>query len=209
MVYRIGKIIALMIGLEACLVMTGWFLGIDWLTRLSPAGINMKFFTALIFLFSAAGFYFVIKLLATNDEAARVILPGIALFVFLITVALFATDIFSQQINSAAIFTRAQGGIDMFGAGLPSPLSALAFIIFGLVQMACLLPGGGRYRMLTSGGGLILLIGLTALIGYVVNQPLLYYQFGPSAIPMALNTALTFTLLGGGLVIITRQPQSL
>jgi hypothetical protein len=54
-------------------------------------------------------------------------------------------------------------------------------------------------------GFLILACGLIAIFGYLFGLPLMYYQFTKATKPMAINTALSFILLGADLVIIGKN----
>jgi hypothetical protein len=202
--YRIAKILALIIGIEACLVMIGWVFSIDSLTRILPDGINMKFPTALMFFFSAFGLYYIIRIIENNYELSRVILPGISLFIFLIMSTLLATGLSGEKIGIEDFFIVAQSSANSLGLGLPSILTAINFIIFGLACMFSLsFDANDNYKKLKFFSYPILITGLIAVLGYGLHLPILYYQFSISTIPMALNTALTFILLGSGLIIMS------
>lgn len=202
--YRIAKLLTLAVGIESCLVMIGWIFGIDALTRFLPGEINMKFPTAVVFLFSAIGLYLIIRVVQYNDEYARVMLPGNALFIFLIMSVLFASGLSGGQTGMEDLFVREQRPLYEFGAGWPALPTEINFILFGLAELFCLFPGTRLYKGFQFFGYPVVVIGAIAVIGYTLSIPVLFYKFTPSTVPIALNTAITFMALGLGMILISR-----
>lgn len=203
--YKISKFLSLIVGIEACLVMSGWIFGINALTRILPSGINMKFPTALTFFFAAIGLYFLTRLIEDNYELSQVVLPGVSLIIFLTMSAFLASGLSGGQIGLEILFVRGQSPLTIFGSGMPAIPTAINFILFGLACIFSLFDGGGRFKRLAFFGYVILIIGGIAVLGYLINAPLLFYQFSSSSIPIAFNTALSFVLLGLGLLLITKN----
>lgn len=203
--FRIAEALAGLIGLEACLVMAGWIFGLEALTRISPIGINMKFPTALAFWFAAWGLYFITRAIQDNYALAQAALPGIALFIFLIMAALLAGGLSGGPTGLESWFLRPRGAANALGAGMPSLPTAVNFMLFGLAALMPLFTDARRCQRLKWFGYPIFIIGLLAVIGYAWQSPALYYQFTAAAVPMALNTALTFVCLGGGLIIVSQS----
>ncbi len=201
--FKIAKLLALIIGIEACIVMIGWVFGIDALTRILPNGINMKFITAFTFFLSAIGLYYLNRRKEKNCEQSQVVLPGIALLIFLIMSALLASGLSGGQTGLESFLTHTNNPLT-FGSGLPSIPTTINFILFGLVCVFSLFPDNGVYKRLSFFGYVILIIGIIAVIGYILNLPVLYYEFTISTVPMAFNTALTFILLGAGMLFINQ-----
>lgn len=204
MYYRVSKFFALIIGVEACLVMAGWIFSVESLTRILPSGINMKFPTALVFFLAGIGLYYITRSIQDNYEVSQVILPGIALLIFLIMSALLASGLSGGRTGIESLFViNNQNPINALGSGVPSLPTTINFVLFGLASILTLFPSLPRHKFLKFFGYSILIIGLMATIGYILQIPVLYYQYSVATIPMALNTALTFVLLGLGLVIIS------
>ncbi len=184
--------------------MAGWVLGIDSLTRIFPSGINMKFPTASSFFLSAFGLYYIFRTVKDNYEASRVILPGIAIAIFLfqgIILMSYLTDTFTGLDMLFVVETSHAYGA---GSGLPAINTMISFILFGVVCVAALFPGPRLSGKIKFFGYFILIFGTSALGGYAFGLPWLYSQFIDSMIPMAVNTALLFVLLGLGLVVISK-----
>jgi hypothetical protein len=76
------------------------------------------------------------------------------------------------------------------------------FLLLGLVGTFSLFPGSLREKLFRYAGLIVFLSGATAIVGYTFTLPLLYYDFGSLPVPMALNTAVCFMLLGFGMTQI-------
>lgn len=200
---KIVKILAIIIGAEALLVMLGWIFGIDALTRILPGGINMKFLTAFVFFLSTFGLYYIFRQVKDNYELSGVILSGIATAIFLLMGATFVAYFFGGFTGLDAFFVVKNGLVYNMGSGLPAINSMISFILFGLVCISVLFPGPRLLANIKLFGYPILILGALSLVGYTLGLPWLYFQFNDSMIPMAFNTALLFVLLGLGLIIIS------
>lgn len=206
MKYRISKFLALVVGIEAGIVMVGWIFGIDALTRFTSAGTNMRFSTALVFFFTSLGLYFITRAFEDQFVLSQVALPGVALFIFLFMGALLITGLAGGQVGVESLFIPEQDPLIASREGMPSLPTAFNFILFGLACIFCFSSNSNNakfYQKIKLFGYSILIISLTAVMGYVLHLPALYYQFNDSSIPMALNTALSFILLGCGLLIVS------
>jgi len=206
--YKIVKIFAMIVGVEAYLVMIGWITGIEWMTRILSHGMNMKFPTALVFLFSAWGLYFICRSMRKNDERARIVLLLISFFIFLIMSLLLLSNLSGIPTGIENLFVQQQSSANAFGSGLPSLFTTIDFILFGITGMFSFFIDRGRYLRLKIFGFLIAIIGLIPAIGYIFNMPSLYDQLSPYTIAMAFSTSLCFILLGCGLLIVgyTKNP---
>lgn len=201
---RIVKILALLIGMEACLVMAGWVFGIQSLTRILPIGINMKFPTAFVFFLSAIGLYCILMAVKYNYELPQIILPGIAIIIFLIMGEILVAYLTGGFTGIDALFINKNGDRYSAGSGLPALNTIASFILFGAACLYVLFPESKTINKLRIFGFFIFMIGFISVTGYVVGLPMLYFQFNNSSVPMAFNTALSFTLLGYGLIIISK-----
>jgi hypothetical protein len=203
----------LIIGAEACLVIIGWVFNIDALTRIFPNKINMKFPTALMFFFSAIALYLIFRMVKDNYELSSVLLPGIALSIFLIMGTILVANLTNTQTGLLANLTGTQTGIENLfvinegsifasGAGTPSMITILNFLLFGCACLNTLFDFSNKQRIFKFIGLFIAITSLISIIGYLFSLPVLYFEiYGLT--PIALNTALSFLLLGIGLIIIS------
>jgi hypothetical protein len=203
MKHVLAKFIALIIGIYSCVVVSGWILKIDLLTRLLPYGINMKFPTAVAFFLSALSLYLIARSIERNDERGRILLLVISFFIFLIMTIFLVNGLTHRSVNLGNLFLQKNGSPDAFGAGAPSLASTVNFILFGIASMLSFFPDAGLYGRLRFFGSIILIISLVPILGYALDYPVLYYRFDANTVPMAFNTALTFILLSSGLIALS------
>jgi hypothetical protein len=194
--------------------MIGWIFKIDFLTRISSNGINMKFPTALMFFFSSVGLYLIFKMVRESYEFSAIILPGIALLLFLVMGVILLANFTNTETGLMASLTGTQTGIEnlfvirgdpVYGAGSgdPSILTILNFILFGCACLGALFDFVYKKKIFKIIGLFIVIISLISIIGYLFSLPILYFEIN-GLTPIAFNTALMFFLLGCGLIIISR-----
>ena len=198
--------IAIIVGVEACLVIAGWVFGIDPLTRLLPFGVNMKFPVAVAFLCSAVGLYYTARALRGYDNTSLVVLPGTTLFTALLMGMLLAVGMFSLSTGIEDLLTRPHSPVDSFGSGWPSPAEAGGFLLFSIASAASLFLETRRFGVIVLVSGLMSAIGVAAVLGYLCNVPLLYFQWNAAAVPVAFNSAVLLILLGIGLFVAQHAP---
>lgn len=208
------EFVAALVGTGALVVMIGWIFKTESLTRLFlPGQQNMKFVTAFLFLVSALGLYLISRAMRGNEDLPQVILPGVMLTVFVITISLYAGRLLNAPTGIEQLFVRMENPVDLSAAlstyGWPSLLSVFNFILFGFAGAISLFPDARSRRWLRYIGSLISAVGAVAVAGYVFRLPVLYYAtLGSPPIPMALVSALAFVLLGLGLVMAGREPDA-
>ena len=203
------ELLAAFIGTEAMLVLVGWMFKVEPLTRLFMPGVNMKFVTALLFLISALGLLFIARAMRGDEELSQLILPGVMLSVFVITISLYVGRLLDTPTGIEQLFVSVPNPVDISATlptyGWPALPSIFNFILFGFAGAISLFPDSRSRRWLTYAGLSIFAIGLVAILGYLFRLPVLYYaSLGEPSIPMALNSASTFVLLGLGLVMAGR-----
>ncbi len=198
----IVRLLILVIGIEAVVVMIGWIFGINQLTGILSGRISMQFPTAMAFFLSAIGLYFIFRRTVYRCEFSQVVLPGIALSIFLIMGTLLVARMVNVPTGIEDLFTQDKIGINTTELGWPSLLTMINFVLFGAVCLVSLFTWSWYKKILKLFGCIIAVVGLIAIIGYISGAPVLYYQFNTSMIPMALNTALIFVLLGASLIIM-------
>jgi signal transduction histidine kinase/CheY-like chemotaxis protein len=180
----------------ALLVLAGWTLDVElFKSMLHPGGIAMNPLTAVSFLLGGAALW----ALAPEAVSAGRRTLGTALGLALVLVAalvlariLFALDLGVDQL----LFPGRLEGNRM------APNTALAFLLTGLGLSLLETRIGGRLWLPQMTVLAAAFIALLSLIGYFYSIQVLYGVSG--FIPMALNTALTFGVLCGG--ILTARP---
>lgn len=167
----------------------------------------MSFPTAVMFLLSAFGIYFLYRsTFVRSYSMSTIFLSGITLLIFLINIAIITGSLIGVQTGMENLFIRIPDyeQLNKSLAGLPAFPTMISFLLFGIASIFSLTIGLKRLLFIGFFGYPIVIIGFVAVVGYVLNIPLLYYKIVDASTPMAFNTALTFILLGGSLIAISR-----
>jgi PAS domain S-box-containing protein len=190
---RVGAVVTVMIGLAA---LSGWALHIQALTSVIPDATEMKANTAVSLVLAGCALF-----LLAGPSSARLKL-GVRAFaaaVFLIGLSTIAEYLFDWQLGLDEALFRDPAGVFASFRGRMSPYSALAFIALGSALIF------STFKSLQSAAKIAALlgtaIGLISLVGYLwhVNE-LITDHWMP---PVAFNTAMCFTLLGSGILIVS------
>jgi PAS domain S-box-containing protein len=186
----------------AIAVMTGWWLHIATLTSIVPGLVTMKPNTALCILL--AGIALLILRVPVNDPAqqksASIWVARIcALTIVVIGLVSFIERLSGRDLGIDLLFFRNT----LIGTGVPHPgLMAMAASVVFFVLGAALLAldvetSGNRYPAQGLALGVVL-VGFVSLLGYVYGVERLFGAAGYSVV--AVNTAVTFVLLGTGIL---------
>jgi hypothetical protein len=199
---KAAKLIGIVVAISGVTVMAGWFLDIEVLKTVLPGGVTMKFSTALSFFLSGIMLYFIAQFKKGNQELAVIILPVISLIIFLLMTASLASIVVGINVGIEEMFVK--DPMTAVGIVTPGRLSIATMTNFFLIAIAGILTAlnfKSFNKKLTVIGSVIAMIGLTAVWGYILKQPLLYYMVEGKNSAMALNTAIIFVLLGAGLTL--------
>lgn len=187
------------------IVVIGWVIDIDILTRLLPNKINMKFITALTFVLSGVSMLYIKQIIKGKTLWPQIILPATAMLILLFMFTLLASGIFGVRTGIENLFVKDGGSVNTVRPGMPALPTMLCFIIFGINTIVALL--GNAYllkKFLVSSGYIIFIIGIFAVFGYIINQPILYWLVTANSVPIAINTSLLFALLGLDMIITSK-----
>jgi hypothetical protein len=199
---NIPEAMGIFVSLCGIVVMTGWFLDIEALKSSSPGGVTMKFSTALSFFLSGIMLYFITQFKKGNRELAIIILPVISLIIFLFMAAMLASIVVGINVGIEEMFVKdPMEAVGSITPGRPSIASMINFVLIAFAGILTALNFKGFNKRLTIIGSVVGLIGLTAILGYILNQPLLYFMVAGKSVAMAQNTAIIFVLLGAGLTL--------
>ncbi len=202
---RTVPIFAGVIIMAAVAVIMGWVFDIDVLKRILPGFVTMKFSTALSFLFSGIILFFAWRReRPTQSDWADVMLPSASLLLSLLMgTALISVLLgFNSGIERLFIEDRPDAILTPV-PGRPSMGTMLAFIAIAVLGIVAIGVWRGKMRFYRWLGGLVSILGLAALVGYLFDWPFLYYGVANVSTAMAVHTALLFTVVGAGFVIIS------
>lgn len=184
-------------------VMIGWIFNIGILKSILPIWVSMKFTTALSFSLSGIILYLIQSMLNGNQEIPSLILPVPVLLIFLLMGTLLISNLLGMRTGIEDLFV--QDSADAVKTTVPGRPSLGTLVNFNLIAVAGLMViyQANRIVILHWLGWVILGIGGIAILGYLLNTPVLYYFIGGWSTAMAFHTALLFVLVGVGMCLLT------
>ena len=171
----------------------GWITGNDLLTNFGKGNIQMSPTTAILFFMIGAAYLLIIA--DRKSQSLRVVAITTAVIVIGFCLPLFIMGVFKME----APFPKPGFGIqNQFSSpvmGHMSPGTSLLFTLTGVVVLLLMLGQPGFLTSLLPPmlSGLILLMSIVFLSGYITGKP---WSYGPGHIPMALNTSIAFAAVG-------------
>ena len=182
--------------------MLGWIFDIGILKSILPHWVTMKFTTALSFLLSG-----LVLLAITNVNQHLHVQSGIFLLamtmgILLLMSSLLASSLLGIHTGIENWFVEdAANAVKTVTPGMPSIGTMGAFIVISLTGLFAIMGPLDAMPLLLAGaieGGL----SVTALLGYLLEIPPLYYHIEGISTAMAIHTAILFAILGLGLLML-------
>ncbi len=171
--------------------MSGWLLGIPWLTDWPNVGVSMFFNTGLGLVLSGAALW---QRNGPHISGARLC----AAVAGCIGAATACEHLFEVDLGIDELFVTADWG--QRGANAPSRMGPPASIMFMIINAALILSTFGRAWRTPAVVGAGLCIGISSLsvLGYLFQAH--HFYLLPTISTIALNTSICFMLLGLGLM---------
>jgi hypothetical protein len=200
---KIAKVLSLAVVIPGILVIIGWIFNISPLKSISPAWVSMKFDTAIAFVLSGITLYFIVWALEGEFDQAQVVLSITSLIILLLMGILFFSALLNIHTGTEDLFIKEAAGMPKTVIpGRPSFPTMANFILIALAGIFTMLNPLKTRLKLKVIGSMVGMIGLSAVIGYLLNAPLLYYYLPGINSAMACHTAILFVLLGIGLLCL-------
>ncbi|MBM2818375.1 MAG: histidine kinase [Nitrosarchaeum sp.] len=195
---QIISCVSICIGLIVCI---GWILDIPILKSIIPNAVTMKFSTSISFIFSGITIYFISRYNEGKTGIAQIVIPVSGFIVFLFMATLLTAYIFGITSGIEQLFVRENSdAIKTSHAGMPSFATMLNFIL--IIAAGIFAFSESRLRkLITPIGYAVSIIGIISIVGYVTNQPTLYYYIDNVSSAMAIHTSILFTVLGIALIL--------
>ena len=186
-------------------VMLGWVFDINILKGILPIWPTMKVTTALCFFISGLSLIFIRQMLQRRTDAAQLVLSAASFIILLIMLTFLVSAAAGIHTGLENFYIKNQGDVIMTTSpGRPSVGTMINFILIGMSGILVIFSREISLNVLPKIGWIVTFIGLVAILGYVLNFPLLYYSAEDVSLGMALHTAILFVMLGLGLVFTTR-----
>ena len=202
---KITKILAIIIMVSGILVMFGWIADIGILKSVLPQWVTMKFITALCFLLSGIILYSAAKFKEEKADIIKIILiiTGVAL-ISLAGILLISSAFGAASSNATLFYKEEIGAVKTTAPGRPSIATMANFILIGIAAILTAVQKRPT-RIVKYLGCLVLLLGLAAILGYILDVPALYFSFEGYSTAMAFHTALLFVMWGAGIFLLEKN----
>lgn len=198
---KISQIIAcvsICIGLLVCI---GWILDIPSLKSFFPNSVTMKFSTAVSFIFSGITIYFITKYNEGKTGIAQIVVPISGFITFLFMGTLLTAYVLGITSGIEQLFVReSHDAIKTSVPGMPSFPTVMNFILIIVAGMFAFSESRLR-KLIIPIGYIVSTIGIISIVGYVTNQPTLYYYIDNVSSAMAIHTSILFITLGIALIL--------
>lgn len=195
---RLAAAVTILFGV-VCLC--GWAFHIQSLTSVMPGAVEMKANTALCLLLCGCALLILTFQASRNGELAVRCLAAVAVA---IASATFAEYAFDWQLGLDELLFKDSVGAFAFFRGRMSPFSAISLITIGTALLGMTNRSWQNTARISATLGAS--VGLVSLIGYLWNaNELTTDRWLP---PVAINTALCFVLLGGGILALPGRARS-
>jgi hypothetical protein len=200
--YAFVKTLSFLVAAAGLTVMAAWIFDIVLIKSIAPAFVSMKFSTAFSFVISGTTLYFLARAREGGFEKAQVALSITSFILAILMGLLFFSAVFGIETGIENLFVQDTGDEKSVAPGLPSVPTMINFLLIALAGIITIVNPAGTLPKLKTIGVMVGAIGITAVLGYVFNAPLLYYFIPGVNSAMALHTALLFMVLGTGLLCL-------
>ena len=199
---RILSAAVIVIGL---VVIIGWLIDIDTLKSIIPTWVTMKFSTAVSFLMSGIVVMLMNEYRNNNSEFSRIFLFAPLIIILFFMATLLVTTTMGTTSGVSSLFVKEDpGAIGSLKAGTPSIGTMINFLLIIGVGFTSLLIDKKYKKYSLISGGIVLALGIIALLGYAIEEPTLYYQVEGFSGAMAIHTAIAFCLIGIGMILFIK-----
>lgn len=198
----LARLLSIVIIWYSILVMLGWIFDVRVFFRPFADLGGMAFTTAIMFLAAGLAALSIRQITENKIDRAQVILPATTIIILLVLVARFASNLFRVRIGIESIITNDPSGF-IARITLPPFAVILAFLFFSFVSLGALYGAGKRFALLARNLGLvIILLGVSAVIGYTIGASWLYWRVSSVFSILSPNTAFLLSLLGATTFIL-------
>jgi signal transduction histidine kinase len=201
----VPKIIGLATICIGMIVVVAWTVDIPTLKSIVPNAVTMKFSTAISFVFSGITIYFVAQHYEGKTNKAQITVPLSGFVIFLFMVTLLSANMVGVNSGVEQLFVKeSQDAVKTSDAGRPSIMTMINFILVVISGISALSDTRPK-NIVAILGYTILIIGAISVVGYIVNQPLMYYYVPNMSTAMAINTSVLFVAIGAAFVFLGKN----
>ncbi len=199
------KVLAIASILPVIFSMYGWIFNIEILKSFFPNQLPMKFITSVCFFFSALTIIFVSESVKGKREVSQVVLPATSISVLLLMSIAVTGSYLNVETGIESLFVGVQSRTTTLALGdMPAVVEVISFIFIAMIGMLTLF----RIRYLKNVaffcGVFIFICGILALVGNLINNDFLNFNFFVFDYPIVFSASIIFIILGLALCILGR-----
>jgi len=183
-------------------VVIGWIFYISILKSISPVWVSMEFHTAVAFTLSGITLYFIARAFEGEFDTAQIVLSITSLMLILFMGTLLFSAVLGIHTGAEELFVKDNTTAKTVVPGRPSLPTMFNFMLIAAAGVLTMLNPRNLRLKLKIIGLIIGLIGVMAVVGYIINSPYLYYFIAGIYSAIALNTAGVFVILGIGFLCL-------
>jgi hypothetical protein len=193
---KLAKLLSLLIIGGGIAAMVGDIYDITILKSLSPQWRSIRFITTVGFILSGVTVYFITTALEGRFDTAQVVLSITSFTIVLLMGVSFFSTVLGLTGVEGLLVKSSPPEINRVILGRPAMLAILNFLLMAVAATLVTWKVGNLRLKLKIIGFIVALIGAVALLGYIINVPVLYNFLQGEGSAMACPTAILFVLLG-------------
>ena len=166
--------------------------------------IIFMIFTILIIIFTTFSTFIIFVLLiilylnGKFRDIAQIIIPVISMFIFLVMATLLIGSILGLQTGVENMFVR-DSAVDVtfsISSSHPSVGIMISFLMIAAAGLLVPLGGSSVQQSFLLTGWVTVILGVFALLGYIIRVPFLYFQLSNISSATPFSAAVLFILMG-------------
>jgi len=202
-IHKIPKVIAVLSILVGIMVIVGWFFDIGYLVSIFPGWPAMEFISAICFIFSGIIIFAIEREIHDRDELSSYIASLASLVIFLFVAILLASKVFGVAVGIEELFIKEKPlAVKSVVSGQPSLFSTINFLFISICGFILLVKPKKYILFFSIMGGIVSLVAVTAILGYVLDIPYMYSYMPGLSNGMSFMSSLLFLLIGISLALM-------
>ncbi len=203
------NILAIFITLAGLLVLLGWIFDITLFKSIIKDAITMKIVTAQCFVLSGLSLYFLNKHEREKSKIVCVVLPFLTFILFAVMLSYLISDITgSDSFIQDAFYLDDENPSNTQFPGRPAIITIISFILISIANMISFFHVANVKKKFFA-IGLVMMVSVSiAIIGYILNIPVLYYEINNFSNGIAINTMALFIIYSIGLLKLSSLSNS-
>lgn len=193
---------AIIVGILVCIA---WVLDIQEIKSIIPNAAPMRFTAGLLFIVSGTLLYSLTTKSGRMASLAQITVPISVFIILLVSTTVLVGYTVGLNTGIEQLFAGKTPTAAASGPSQPPIPTLVSFVLISIMGVleyhATRLRNFVRYL-----GCGVLIVGAVSVIGYITNQPSLYYYVNNGNAGMAIHTSILFVAIGIGFILLQKNP---